>query len=287
MNLSGIKGNEKLKNSLNELEKGGRMPHAVIISGGSVPERSLLALRLSMWAVCTGEEKPCGRCKDCINAEAKAHSDIYYAKGSGKTDIYSKDELAKIVEDSYIKPNQAARKVYVFEECDAKLTVISQNTLLKTIEEPPQDAMFILTCSNPRSLLTTIRSRATEFKLESSEEIAPETLEIACEIAEATAESGEWRLMKALYALKKRDEALAVLDAVTEVFRDGMVYYYGGESRLGGKTADVLSRRLTKQHYIRLIELTQSAQDKINKNVRPELVAVWLCAEYRRTLWQR
>ena len=74
--------NEKLKKTLAEFEADNRLPHAVIIEGGDADTRVEFADDLAAWAVCTGENKPCGECKNCVNAAAHSHSDIYFAKWS-------------------------------------------------------------------------------------------------------------------------------------------------------------------------------------------------------------
>lgn len=287
MNFPELEGNENLKNSLDELEHSNRMPHAVIISGGSESQRALLAKHLSKWAVCSESERPCGKCKNCLNAESKAHSDIYYAEGSGKTNIYNKDELTKIVNDAYIKPNEADRKVYVFEECDRRLPVISQNAFLKTLEEPPQDVLFIMTCENSRALLETIRSRAVEFTLESDDSVSEEALALAKGIAQGIISPSEMKLLRATYLLNDRQLALDALDAVILLLRDGLAVYVGSQAELDVETADALCRKLTRAKFLKLIELTQDAQSKIYANVSLKLISVWLCAEYRRNVWQK
>ncbi len=287
MNFGQLEGNEHLKKSLTELERAQRMPHAIIISSGSEQQRAELATHLAMWAVCSGGEKPCGKCKNCLNAEHRAHSDVYYAKGSGKTNIYNKDELKGMIRDASVKPNQADRKVYVLEECDRRLPVISQNTFLKTLEEPPQDVLFIMTCENSRSLLETIRSRAVEFALESDSRLDEEALGVAREIALGIVSPSEIDLLRATYLLNERALALEALDALTLLLRDGLSVYVGAKAELDSEIAEALCRKLTRSKFLNLIELTQNAQSKINANVSLKLISVWLCGQYRRNVWQK
>ncbi len=287
MIIPDIKGNAELKSSLCALDESNRMPHALIITGGAPAERGALALHLSMWAVCSSSERPCGRCKNCLNAQKKEHSDIYYAKGSGKTGIYNREELSAIIRDAYVKPNQAGRKVYILEECDRKFSEISQNVFLKTLEEPPQDVLFIMTCEDDRSLLQTIRSRSTVFTLESEAGFLEESLSLARDIALNIISLSEMDLLKTTYRLSDRDKALEALDAVESILRDGLVLCVGGEPKLDPDTAEKLSLRLRKAQYLRLIEITRNAKLKIKQNVGLKLVSAWLCSQYRRTLWQR
>ncbi|MBR2279762.1 MAG: hypothetical protein IJ903_02385 [Ruminococcus sp.] len=288
MILPELTGNENLKNQLSRLEEQNRMPHAVIIDGGNEELRLKLAEHLAMWAVCESEgEKPCSSCKGCTLAKAKSHSDIHYAEGEGKTDSYNKKEMSFIVKDAYIKPYIADRKVYILSECDRKLPVISQNIFLKTLEEPPQDVLFIMTCKTSKSLLETIRSRAMTFTLESELGYSDEHLDLSREIALGIVAKSEMDLLKATYKLDERAKALTVLDLVIQLLRDGLAVYVGSEAELDAEIAETLCRKLTKKNYLELIDITKDAQLKITQNVGLKLVSTELCAKYRRALWQR
>lgn len=283
-----LKGNENLKRQLSQLERQNRMPHAVIIDGGSEELRQALADHLAMWAVCENDsDKPCGECKGCTLAKAKSHSDIHYAKGEGKTEIYNKDEMHFIVEDAYLKPYIADRKVYILSECDRKLPVISQNIFLKTLEEPPQDVLFIMTCKTAKSLLETIRSRAVVFTLESELSYSEEDFELAREIAEGICARSEMELLKSANKLDERAKALSTLDLLILLLRDGLSVYIGSDAELDLQTAETLCRKLTKKNFLEIIDIVKDAQLKITQNVGLKLVATDLCARCRRALWQR
>lgn len=285
MNFLDLQLNKSLKSSLDALDKMNRMPHAFIISGGSETSRAELCDHMAAWAVCDSDsDRPCGICKNCKNAFSRTHSDIYYAKGSGKTKIYNAAELRTIIGDASIKPNQADRKVYVFEGCDKKLPEISQNILLKTLEEPPQDILFILTCENSKTLLETIRSRAATLNLGDGREVNKSADELAEEILRGMLASSEIELLRAIYRLSDRFTALEALDRVTDILSDGMCLQAGYERENTSDIAEQLCRKLTKSQFLELIEITRSAQEKINQNVYPELVSVWLCSQYRKTI---
>ncbi len=287
MNFEKFIENDNLKNSLEAIENHNRMPHAIVINGGTEESRSAVALFLSMWAVCRGEEKPCYVCKECITAENKNHSDIYFAKGEGKTGIYNKAEINRIIKDSYIKPNQADKKVFVLEECDKRFPVICQNAFLKTLEEPPQNVLFILTCENSKSLLSTIRSRVTVFNLESETDLDEETLELSKEIALGLVSTREIDLLKSLNKLTTRDSFISVLECLILLFRDGLAVSVDSKAVTHEETAFSLCRRLTKKQYLKLIEISGDAIVKVNQNVSLKLISTWLCGEYRRISWQR
>lgn len=86
--------------------------------------------------------------------------------------------------DAFIRPNEGARKVYIFEDCTI-LTEKDQNVLLKLVEEGPAYAAFFFCAENPAVLLQTIRSRCVEVKLSPTVEEGGAPDERALELARA------------------------------------------------------------------------------------------------------
>ena len=140
-----------------------RIPHTVIIEGDSKDERDNAALLLAAAAVCTSDDKPCLSCNQCKKALEGQHPDMIVPQPSKKlkSGIISLQELRdNYLSQASIKPNEANTKIYLFTDADRLLREDSQNTLLKIIEEPPQDILFIFTAEKAKALLTTVRSRA-------------------------------------------------------------------------------------------------------------------------------
>lgn len=288
MNFLDITLDSSIKENLNNLEKQNRLPHAVIISGGNSAERKKLAVLLSMWAVCKEQDhRPCGKCGGCIKAKSLMHSDVYVAEGQGKTGIYNIEELRKINADTVIKPNEAANKVYIFFDADKNMPVISQNTFLKTLEEPPQNVLFILTCTNSGALLPTILSRATVFHFVAAETVEDEVFASAQKIALGIVNAKEDMLLFASGKLTQKQFALETLPVVSELLRDGLACSVGGEALSDQTTAKALCSRLTREKLLKLIDTNEKAIIKINQNANLNLLATWLCGEYRRIAWQK
>lgn len=288
MNFLDFQIDSSLKEELSSLEKQNRLPHAIIINGGNEQSRLDAAVFLSMWAICSeSTNAPCGKCKSCLNAKGKIHSDVYYAQGSGKTEIYNVDEIRKVNADTVIKPNEAKNKVYIFLDADKRMPVISQNTFLKTLEEPPENILFILTTENSGSLLSTILSRAAVFNIPLSDKFEEDALELAKDIVKGILKPSEIDLLLATGKLIKKQTALSVLPLVSRLFRDGLVFSAGGKCTLDEEYGRSLAKRLTKSRLLSLIELNEKAIVKINQNVNLNLLATWLCGEYRRISWQK
>ena len=103
----------------------------------------------------TGEA--CGQCKSCHQAESDNQPDIKYVLPAKKT-LGVDDIREQINEDALIKPYGSPYKIYIIPKSDT-MTVQAQNALLKTIEEPPSYAIFILLAANIDAFLPTILSR--------------------------------------------------------------------------------------------------------------------------------
>ena len=78
------------------------------------------------------------------------------------------DDIRKINNDSILKPIECQNKVYIIKNSQ-QMTEQAQNALLKTIEEPPCYAYFLLLCDNSNKLLPTVRSRAQIIRMSDSD----------------------------------------------------------------------------------------------------------------------
>lgn len=287
MNTSGFDFDRQTVDALSSLESNGRIPHAIIIEG-SDREKTLAAAKfLSMYAVCSADEKPCGVCSQCHKAQNAAHADIYYAQPEGKSGGYSIKQLRKIIEDAYIIPNDADAKVYILADAESRLSAVQQNSLLKLIEEPPKNVVFIFTCENSRNFLITIRSRCTILRLRNEHSFDEEILEAARQIVAGMLSSKEYDLLKSLTVLSNKDKADDILSAVTLILRDGLMILAGGRTRTDAQLARQLSLSFNKRKIMELIEVTESTKTKIAQYININLLTTWLCGEYRRISWQR
>lgn len=275
---------ESLEMQLSSMEESRRIPHAVIITGGDVLKRQQLCEFLSMWAVCKEENKPCGVCPQCLKVKNKNHTDVYYAKGKGKKDGIPVEEIREIIKDSAIVPNEALKKVYILEDADKRMGIEALNAFLKTLEEPVQDTLFLLSAENVKSMPETVLSRCTMLSLEASSEIDEKIKNNAQEIVMGIVDVSEYSLLKALSVLFSRNTALKVLPVVKRMLCDALSHSVGAEALFDKELSATVCRKLTKNKIIMLIDVTSEAINKINRNVSTSLVSTWLCGEYRRIL---
>ena len=104
-------------------------------------------------------QAPCSSCSACKKAKAYTHPDIKYITPPKDRKTIGVDTIREISEDASIKPFLTKNKVYIIE--GDLLTEAAQNAFLKTLEEPPHYAVFIIICSDLQKLLQTVISRST------------------------------------------------------------------------------------------------------------------------------
>lgn len=96
-----------------------------------------------------------------IKLMALSHPDIKIYPIKDKLFVADSEEIAY---ESFVKPIFAKKKIFIIKNIDNSMEA-AQNKLLKTLEEPPKDVIFILTCNNINLVLPTIRSRCQKEEL--------------------------------------------------------------------------------------------------------------------------
>ena len=160
-----VVGHEKIIEHFQNAVRLDKISHAYILSGEDGAGKSLLAHLFSMTLQC--EKKgisPCGECTLCRQAESHNQPDIIWVTHEKPGSIGVEDIRAQVVGDMQMKPYHSPYKIYIIDEAE-KLTVQAQNTLLKTIEEPPEYGIVIFFTTNADGFLPTILSRCVVLQL--------------------------------------------------------------------------------------------------------------------------
>ena len=164
MGFETLLGNDRLKENLTVSLSKGRVSHFYLISGPAGSGKRTLARLLAAAILCQGRDKPCGVCGPCRKALKNEHPDFITIDDPEKKTV-PVDLIRKARADIYIQPNESDYKIYLFPRAQ-DMGLPGQNALLKVLEEPPAYGVFILLSENPAALLTTVRSRCTELKLQ-------------------------------------------------------------------------------------------------------------------------
>lgn len=157
-------GNDRVKDSLLKLIPARRLPHALIIEGDHGTGKRTLAAFIAKAALCDAENTPCGSCRSCHLADVGTHPDIERIAPEEKKKNIAVAQVDRLREIAYFTPHTASGKVLIIEQADTMNTA-SQNKLLKVLEEPPANVIFVLLCESANHLLETVVSRCTVFSL--------------------------------------------------------------------------------------------------------------------------
>ena len=159
-----ILGHENIIHSLKSSIEGERVNHAYIFAGEKGIGKHTLAKAFAKTLNCrNGGTEPCDMCLSCKTFDTGNNPDIVTVTHS-KRDITVDVIREQIGENIIYRPHSNKYKIFIMPESD-KMNVSAQNAFLKTLEEPPEFAIFILLCENYNKLLATILSRCITFKL--------------------------------------------------------------------------------------------------------------------------
>lgn len=172
MSFENIIGQKEIIDTLKHAVSTGRIGHACVFTGPRGIGKRTIAAGYAGLLLCeagNGEEE-CGRCRACMLYKSGSNPD--FKRISTDSAAIGVDEIRDMQHDVTIRPMYSKRKVYIIEDAD-KMTAQAQNCLLKTLEEPPEYVVIILTVSNYDALLETIRSRVIRysFKKNTYEEV--------------------------------------------------------------------------------------------------------------------
>jgi len=180
-NLDDLVGQEIISLTLKQALLTNRIATAYLFCGprgtGKTSSARILAKSLNCQKYNKPNPQPCNSCEICKNISEGIALDIIEIDAASNTGV---ENIREIIEKARFAPAQARWKVYVIDECHM-LSTAASNALLKTIEEPPANVIFILATTNPERVIKTIQSRCQkfDFKRISTEKIYKHLVEIA------------------------------------------------------------------------------------------------------------
>jgi len=162
--FSELIGLDPVKKTLLSQVKEGKIGHAYLFSGPRGTGKTSTARILAKAMNCLGSEggEPCGECIVCEQIEGGRFLDLIEIDAASNRGI---DDIRSLRERVRLAPSSGNYKVYIVDEAHM-LTAEAANALLKTLEEPPAHAIFVLCTTEPYKLPATIRSRCQQFNFE-------------------------------------------------------------------------------------------------------------------------
>ncbi len=253
------------------------LPHAVILTGSGEP---LAAARyLSAAMLCRSEgERPCLHCAACRKVAEDIHPDVRVVQDESRKEL-SVDTVRQLRQDVYIRPNEGARKIYVFADAE-QLNERDQNVLLKIVEEGPAYAAFVFCAGSAAELLPTIRSRCVELKAHGDDDapVSDKTLELCRAFASGALLPVAELLVGWENRRMKREQLQQVLQEAWRVCADALLQQCGGPA--AGEEAAALSRALSRPRLQQLTDSLRYYAEECRYNVGPGHVLGALTAQW-------
>ncbi len=158
-----VVGQEHVTRTLQNAIRAGRIHHAFLFIGSRGIGKTTTARILAKALNCSGSDsptpEPCGTCDMCTSIAAGNNIDVIEIDGASNNSV---EDVRQIRENVRMVPSRARYKIYVIDEVH-QLSISAFNALLKTLEEPPAHAIFILATTEAHKIPATIVSRCQRY----------------------------------------------------------------------------------------------------------------------------
>lgn len=159
--LEEIVGQEHIKKALSNAIELNRISHAYLFTGprGTGKTSTARIFAKSLNCVKGPTVSPCNECENCVNITNSVPIDVVEIDAASNRSVSDAEE---IIQNVAMAPVHSRYKIYIIDEVHM-LTPTAFNALLKTLEEPPENVIFILATTEVHKVLDTIKSRCQRF----------------------------------------------------------------------------------------------------------------------------
>jgi DNA polymerase-3 subunit gamma/tau len=161
-----VVGQEHVTRSLQNALRSGKLAHAYLFTGTRGVGKTSIARLFAKAVRCENratDMNPCLKCISCKDIEVGNSLDYQEIDGASNNSV---DNVRELIENVRYLPARGTKKIYVIDEVHM-LSTAAFNALLKTLEEPPEHALFLFATTDPHKLLGTVLSRCHRFDFKS------------------------------------------------------------------------------------------------------------------------
>ncbi|AKL97444.1 DNA polymerase III subunit delta' [Endomicrobium proavitum] len=297
-----ILGQKKIKNVLASQLKSGKFPHAYIFMGQNGVGKRHTAVELAKVLNCTVNDwtktdaGACGKCSNCEKISHFSHPDLHFIDFAKQAEMLDEDiekqktlkieTIREMQKEVLTKAHEAKWKIFIVEPAE-KMNAAAANSLLKTLEEPPDNTLIILIARHKETIAQTIVSRSQTLFFEplgqneiasylmlnnslaalKAEEIAA-IAEGSIEDAQKLIDPAESEGLSLWLKIKNENlDAADILNLSRKVAKDETLEY------IGAMTAEAKKDfRLYPHSAIKTLEYLNNARALILKNVNAQTV---------------
>src|SRR3954454_10774918 len=162
-NFAELTGQEHVVTALSNALAHGRLHHAYLLTGTRGVGKTTIARILAKSLNCEKgvSATPCGECAACMDIDAGRFVDLLELDAASNTGI---DNMREILDNARYAATAGRYKVYLIDEVHM-LSKQAFNSMLKTLEEPPEHVKFVLATTDPQKIPVTVLSRCLQFNL--------------------------------------------------------------------------------------------------------------------------
>lgn len=281
-NFNTVVGQAHITTTLKNAIRQQQLAHAFLFCGPRGVGKTTCARILAKTINCTqpsSDGEACNTCNSCVSFDAGTSLNIHELDAASNNSV---EDIRELVDQIRFAPQAGKYKVYIIDEVHM-LSTSAFNAFLKTLEEPPAHAIFILATTEKHKILPTILSRCQIFDFKRITQ--QDTVEHLMEIAEKENISAEKAALQ-LIAQKSEGcmrDSLSILDKLVS-FTDGKVTYHNAIEHL-----NVLDEDIYFQFHEMFLKENLSGvmllYDEINKKgFEGEMVLNGMAAFYRNLL---
>lgn len=281
--LDEIKNQNLASRILKGILKTRRIANAYLFAGPSGAGKKFAAVQFAKALIC--EKGGCETCSSCSKIQESSHPDVHLIATEQNKDSISIEQIRNMQKDVCLRPFLAELKVYIIEDAE-RMSEEATNSLLKILEEPPSDTVFILTTSSPQNIFPTIISRCQTVRFTRGLEIEKKNLEIVAEGEPRLGREEEIFSLINLYDIsdvlrkiknlvRAKEEAVEIVNSITELYRDVLLLKEKNEESITFKDRIEQLRdvegQLSEYFLAGALKETLWARHMLARNVNPRL----------------